>query len=429
MNIINLIVSAITATISVIFSVKNFSKTKLTLKIFLIHFFIMFPLLSITNIFVSGLVKIFLTILLTALALYFSIFNKNINKSLYYSVVYEVLAFIVEIILSVVFVSVFNFNLENYNSFSLSLLIFTILNGLIIYLISCIKKLDNIIYKYNEIIMKKKYEIIYLFMIVLLLTLMLVFNGDSLSKNLSFYINVGMVIFVFVTLIFIAYRDIQNNNLETKYNEMMDYVCKYEKIINDQGKKNHEYNNQLMVIKGYSKNPEKLEEYLNLVIDEHKCGQNYTIRQLSSFPDGGIKGLIYHKLSKMEDNDIKCYLYIDKNIKDIFEERIDVNTYRDITKLLGVFLDNAIEAAMNADKKEIDLEIKMDDDCIIITIGNTYDKNNDINQIGKKGFTTKGIGHGYGLSIVKDIMKHNQDTFNDVTEEVFKQTIMIYYKK
>ena len=67
---------------------------------------------------------------------------------------------------------------------------------------------------------------------------------------------------------------------------------------------------------------------------------------------------------------------------------------------------------------------------IFITI-NLVNKNIDINKIGKKGFTTKGKGHGYGLSIVKDIAKHNDniETFKDAEEQKFKQTILLYYTK
>ena len=141
--------------------------------------------------------------------------------------------------------------------------------------------------------------------------------------------------------------------------------------------------------------------------------------------------MIYHKLSKMEDNNIKYYIYVDKNIKNIFEEQLDIKTYQDITKLLGVFLDNAIDATKDAKVKEIEIDIQKENECIVINISNTFDEGLDIKQIGKKGFTTKGMGHGYGLSIVKDIAKHNEsiETIKDVENEKFKQTIILYYKK
>ena len=428
MNLIYLTISLIFSTSVSFFTIKNFSNSSATKKSFLIYFLIMLPLFLIINLYFQDLIKLLAIVILTTLSLYFSLFNRSIGNSLYYTIVYEIFVFIIEIILSIVFVSLTNLNLnENY---PLLTLIFSIIDSLLIYLISRIKFINKIILKINKIVSKKQYEFFYMIIIMLLIGIMLVYNGYNFKKDLSFYINASMIIFVFITFLYIIYRNIQNEKLETNYNEMMDYVQKYEKIINEQGKKNHEYNNQLMVIKGYSHNPKKLEEYLDLIINEHKCGQNYTIRELSYFPDGGIKGLIYHKISKMEENNIKYFLFIDKNIKDIFEEKFDLKTYQDITKLLGVFLDNAIEATMLSDKKEVEIDFKKQDDCIIMDISNTFNNKNDIKQIGKKGFTTKGFGHGYGLSIVKDINKHNNniETFNDIEDDKFKQTTIIYFK-
>lgn len=430
MNIINVILSAAISSFFAIFSIANMSNEKVTFKKFLTFMIIMLMFGTFICGYFEGITRTVLTIIITVIALYMSLFRKNLFNSLYFVTIYEILVFIIELLLSIIFVSIFNFNIESYNSFSLSLLMFSILNSAIVYFISFLKSLKSLIIKFSVRIKNKKSEIIYISIILIILTLLLFSNKTNMEKDLSFYVNVGMTLFVLITFVYITYRDLQNEKLENKYNEMMEYVCKYEKIINEQGKKNHEYNNQLMVIKGYSHNPKKLEEYLSLIIEEHKCGQNYTIRQLSYFPDGGIKGLIYDKLSKMEENNIKSLLYIDQNVKDVFEDKFGIKTYQDITKLLGVFLDNAIEATLEADPKEVELEIKAEDDCAIITISNTYNINTDIKQVGKKGFTTKGIGHGYGLSIVKDISKHNNsiETFKDITDDKFKQTIIVYYE-
>lgn len=431
MNILNIILSSFVTSIFSIITVSNLSKSKINLKIILKFILILFPFLIVICYFFTGVTRLLLNIMLVIISLYFSIFNKDISKSVYYALIYEMLIFLVEIILSIVFVSLFKFDLNSYENFSFSLLIFTICNGIILYLISKIKFITKNIIKLNNRINKNNKEWIYITIVIALLVLLITFNRYNLHNNLPFYINVGMVIFIFITLIYVIYNKFQNDKLEDKYNQMMDYVSKYEKIINEQGKKNHEYNNQLMVLKGYINKTDKLKEYLDIIISEHKGGQNYTIKQLRYFPDGGIKGLIYHKLSKMEENEVKPYLYIDQNIKDIFEEKFDINTYRDITKLLGVFLDNAIEAAKDAEEKEVEIDIKNKDGYILIVISNTFNNNLDVSQVGKKGFSTKGTGHGFGLSIVKDISKNNNniDTFSDVSNNKFKQTIMIYYKK
>ena len=73
---------------------------------------------------------------------------------------------------------------------------------------------------------------------------------------------------------------------------------------------------------------------------------------------------------------------------------------------MGVYLDNAKEAAMIADKKYVVIQIMLEK-YIEFTISNTYKEVTNIDKIDKIGFTTKGKGHGYGLPLVKDILSKN----------------------
>ena len=431
MNLLNLILSTVLSGIMSYVAIVNISGKTKNLKSFISYLLIFLPLLFIPYIFFSDVTKLILSILFIIISLYFSIFKKDISNSVYYTIVYELLVFICEIIISVVFVSIFKINISGYEKFQFSLLIFSICNCLMVYLLSKIKVLNKSIQKLNLIISKNQKDWVYIIIIIILLSFLIVFNKNNLGSGINYYINAGMVIFIIASFVYVIYNKFQMQAIEDKYNESMEYVLRYEKIINEQGKKNHEYNNQLMVIKGYINKPERLSEYLDEVIGEHKTGQNYTVKQLGFLPDGGVKGLLYHKLSKMEDNNIKYYLYVDQNLKDKDIESFDLKTYRDLTKLLGVFLDNAIDAALKSEEKEIEVELKDKDDCLLLTISNTYDKNTDINKVGKSGFTTKGVGHGFGLSIVKDIAKTNSEieTFSSKESDKFIQTAMIYFKK
>lgn len=431
MNLLNVILSAVLSGIMSYVAIINMSNEKFKLKNFIIYLIMFLPLLLIVYLYFTGITKLILNIILVIISLYISLFKKDISNSVYYAVVYEMLAFISEVFISVIFVSVFKINITSYEKFQFSLLIFSICNCLMVYVLSKIKFLNKNIQKLNLIISKNHKDWIYIIIIIFLMSLLMVFNKNNLEYSKDYYINVVMVVFVVFSLIYVIYNKFQRHAMEDKYNESMEYVLRYEKIINEQGKKNHEYNNQLMVIKGYVNNPERLTEYLEEVIGDHRTGQNYTVKQLGFLPDGGVKGLLYHKLSKMEDNNIKYYLYVDQNIKDKDIESFDLKTYRDLTKLLGVFLDNAIDAALKSEEKEIEVELKDKDDYLLLTISNTYDKNIDINKVGKSGFTTKGVGHGFGLSIVKDIAKTNSEieTFSSKEDDKFIQTAMIYYKK
>ena len=431
MNLLNVILSVCITSIMSYFTILNISNQKRNKKVFIIYLLIFIPLIILNCIFFEGITKLFLTIIITTLILYLTIFKKDISNSIYYTLAYELLAYISEIVISLIFVLIFKINMVSYERFQFSFLLFTICNVLLVYFVSKLKFISKNIQKLNSIISKNQKDWIYLLIIMIILSLLLVFNKNNLGSGIEYYINAGMVIFVVFSLIYVIYNKFQRQAIEEKYNESMEYVLRYEKIINEQGKKNHEYNNQVMVIKGYVNNPERLTEYLEEVIGDHRTGQNYTVKQLGFLPDGGVKGLLYHKLSKMEDNNIKYYLYVDQNLKDKDIESFDLKTYRDLTKLLGVFLDNAIDAALKSKEKEIEVDLKDKADCLLVIISNTYDKSADINKVGKSGFTTKGVGHGFGLSIVKDIARTNTEieTFSTKETDKFIQTAMIYYKK
>ena len=431
MNLLNVILSAVLSGFMSYVAIVNLSKEKIKKKDFIIYLLIFIPLLLVIHICFSGISKLILNIILVTISLYLSLFKKDISNSVYYSIVYEMLAFISEFIISVVVLIIFKFNASAYSSLPFSLLISSVLNCLLVYFVSKLNFVSKNIRRLNDIIKKNNKDWIYIILVVILMILLMTFNRYKLNSTIEYYIYIVIIIFVVVSFVYVIYNKFQRQAMEDKYNESMEYVLRYEKIINEQGKKNHEYNNQLMVIKGYINKPERLSEYLDEVIGEHKTGQNYTVKQLGFLPDGGVKGLLYHKLSKMEDNNIKYYLYVDQNLKDKDIESFDLKTYRDLTKLLGVFLDNAIDAALKSEEKEIEVELKDKDDCLLLTISNTYDKSTDINKVGKSGFTTKGVGHGFGLSIVKDIAKTNSEieTFSSKESDKFIQTAMIYFKK
>ena len=430
MNLLNLILSGIVSGTMSYFSILNISNSKKNFHEFIIYFIIFVPLLLISYEFFYGITRLILNILFIIISLYFSIFKKDISNSVYYTLSYEMIAFISEFLTSVAILIIFNFNSIEYSNLPFSLSISSLINSILIYLISKVNFISKNIRKLNNIIKKNNKDWIYIILVMILMVLLMTFNRYKMNSSIEYYIYIVIIIFVVVSFVYVIYNKFQRQAMEDKYNESMEYVLRYEKIINEQGKKNHEYNNQLMVIKGYINKPERLSEYLDEVIGEHKTGQNYTVKQLGFLPDGGVKGLLYHKLSKMEDNNIKYYLYVDQNLKDKDIESFDLKTYRDLTKLLGVFLDNAIDAALKSEEKEIEVELKDKDDCLLLTISNTYDKNTDINKVGKSGFTTKGVGHEFGLSIVKDIAKTNSEieTFSSKESDKFIQTAMIYYK-
>ena len=131
----------------------------------------------------------------------------------------------------------------------------------------------------------------------------------------------------------------------------------------------------------------------------------------------------------------KYYKADELGIKITLESFIDFNhLYMGIyefTRILGILMDNAIEAASECDEKIINVTIRNDlkQHRQLLIIENTY-KNKDINleKIYEKGFSTKPKNTGLGLWEVNKIIKRHKNLarFTTKTDQFFKQQIEIY---
>lgn len=116
---------------------------------------------------------------------------------------------------------------------------------------------------------------------------------------------------------------------------------------------------------------------------------------------------------------------------------LDLNTLNmkiyEFARILGILLDNAIEASNECDKKIINISFRNDtkNNRQLITIENTYqNKDIDMDQIFEKGFSGKENHTGLGLWEIRKIIKKNNNInlFTSKTDEFFSQQLEIYEK-
>ena len=129
--------------------------------------------------------------------------------------------------------------------------------------------------------------------------------------------------------------------------------------------------------------------------------------ETSKIPAGGLRGLIYSKILAMKESEITYKLQISNDIKTIDLINIDDSLMLDICKVVGVYLDNSIQAVETLTSKQILIEFYLENKDLVIAVSNNYNGTIELEKLEKKGYSSKGEGHGYGLALAKDIINKN----------------------
>lgn len=401
---------------------KQTKKRKLSFAIF------MWLYCTTVFLFVSNHVRFITGIAAMSIFMYFVLGIKD-RTVILYSFNTEIILGVCEIIVSLVLFLIGIKSTDIVNNLKYNL-IANILIAVFAILLSNIPLIKKAMNKVIDIFKKKKL-INYLYVLLLILYLIVSKNGLEFVLKSNYYVNILFIIAVIIIFGIIIKNESKYERLKEENKQMYNHVTKYEKIITEQGKVNHEFKNQLMVIRGYAQmKSDKLLDYIDSITqDANKTHSSYLISQLNKFPEGGIKGLLYYKLSIMEDENIKYELDVQTGVKTKLNS-LSTNMYKNITKILGVLLDNAIDASKKSKEKQIIISVLKDKSNVIFSISNSYKGKLNLDKMGT-GFTTKGLGHGYGLRLVNDIMKETNSfkVTNEVKNKYYVSNLIIKIEK
>lgn len=254
------------------------------------------------------------------------------------------------------------------------------------------------------------------------------------TDYLPFYITL-LTVFVLLIYFFISIYSlsrtskledtIQSLEEEKLYNKTLNIL--YDNI---RGFK-HDFGNIVQSIGGYisTNNMEGLKEYYNDLMKDCRKSNNLSILNPELLQNPAVYSLITSKYHKAEDVGISMEIEVFSNLANV-----NMKVY-ELTRVLGILLDNAIEASSKCKEKSINLTIRKDlkIDRQLIVISNTY-TNKDVNtdKIFEKGYTSKKDSdvksHGLGLWEVRKVLKKNDNLnlFTTKTNDFFTQQLEIY---
>ena len=110
--------------------------------------------------------------------------------------------------------------------------------------------------------------------------------------------------------------------------------------------------------------------------------------------------------------------------RDAFQLGMDT---MELTRILGILLDNAIEEGQNQENAFLDLSIRNNDKEISYSIKNSLSSDGQLGRILNEGKSGKQGHSGLGLSIVKNILEDYPNVMLNTyfDKEYFQQTLIV----
>ena len=189
----------------------------------------------------------------------------------------------------------------------------------------------------------------------------------------------------------------------------------------------HDFNNILQALGGYIQTEDVtgLKKYYKQVLEDCQKVNNLSVLNPNVINNPAIYSILASKYHLADSQGITIH----------FEIFLDLNTLNmkiyEFSRILGILLDNAIEASAECDEKIINIAIRKEEhkNRQILYIENTYhNKDIDTEKIYEKAFTTKPNNTGLGLWEVRKILKKNSNLnlFTSKNDKFFSQQLEIY---
>ena len=373
-----------------------------------------------------------ISIITFALMIFFRfLFKESLQKCIITPIFSQMLVMVSEMFFVVVVCIIFNFDNQDIINTQFGKLFSNVLISILAMLsinIPIFKKIYYFILKITDKI-KKNQLIIISFALIIISNLLVGILYYKIEFRYLLVLNTLLTLFC---LFIVMYSFKTKNNyikVYDKYNTTLNSLKEYEDILDRYRVSNHENKKQLLTIRNMvPKTSKKVINYIDAVVENKLKDNDKVMLETAKIPAGGLRGLIYSKVLVMKALNINYELEISNEVRTFnLIDNIDDSTKLDICKIMGVYLDNAIQAVENLKERYINIEMYLENKDLIISVSNNYDTIIDIDKIEEKGYTSKGKGHGYGLTLAKEIIDNNKKLSNQkkMSKETFTQMLKI----
>ncbi len=261
--------------------------------------------------------------------------------------------------------------------------------------------------------------------LLLLITIYLFDNlipGQSGSISKMIYNNILhvtgyllVILFLFLAMRCSYLEKIQTEAKQKALQDLQDYTHNLEIMYNSLRSFKHDYVNILLSMSGYIANNDmdELKQFFESKIFPTKNlidQGDYKLNQLSNICVLEIKSLLSAKLIYAHESGIDVTIDIPDRVDSFPMDTVD------LARILGIFLDNAMEAAPTAEQPQIGLNIIQHKAGVSIIISNRFQDNGIVlHKLKQHGFSTKTGHQGIGLSNAQKIISSYDNVLLETT--------------
>lgn len=330
------------------------------------------------------------------------------------------------------YLSILNITFDEVNTIPIYRIPFLLISYLVIFIINMLFKLRKFKLNIFDNLDKKDKSIVILnficgFLTILIQGTLTIYYIDNISVAFSFFNFVCLLIY-FSLSIYSLTKVLKLVSTTQKLESAEEYN-KTLHILHDnvRGFK-HDFDNIVTTIGGYIKTNDMngLKKYYTQLEEDCQKVNNLYILNPDIINNPGIYNLLTTKYNEAEEKGIKVNLtfLLDLN-------NLHMKIY-EFARILGILLDNAIEASSECDEKVLNIVFRDEakNNRNIILIENTYNNTNvNIDEIFDKGFSEKENHTGLGLWEIRQILKKNNNVNLHTTknDKYFSQQLEIYY--
>lgn len=232
---------------------------------------------------------------------------------------------------------------------------------------------------------------------------------EAIQLNLwIFSIYLVLILVIAAALVYLSIKHYNIRAKEKEQENFLNYLQLLEQTNEDTRKFKHDYINILASLRYYieKEDMQSLKNYFYdsiLPTQQKEIANNMMLDELNKLKIDGLKGLLTTKFIHARENGIPIHFEVTEEILHIQLDIIELN------RVLGILLDNAIEASKQLDEPLIRVAFIKLEQSIMIVISNKIqeDLQVSIQDVFRKGFSTKGGKRGFGLSILKEIINAN----------------------